>query len=403
MWFANFFVAGSITMVLPFMSLYIESLGNFSDSYVQTWSGWTFAITFVTAFFFSPIWGRIGDKYGRKKILIMSATGLGLSILLMGFATSVWQLFLLRLFMGIFTGFIPLSQALISIQTPKEIAGSVLGTLQTGSITGTLMGPLFGGFLADVFGYAATFKWTSITILISALIVAIGIKELRVKVTNEADKEQYTSREVLKHIITSPVLLIVLLISALVQIAHFSIQPILSLYVTELHGTENIALMSGLAFSIGGLGNLFMAKKWGAIGDKIGYVKVIIFLLFMAGIFYFPGAFVTSLWQLIVLRFLLGIAIGGIIPVRIAYIRNEAPLSMQGEVLGYNTSLRFLGNIIGPALGGMIAGAFGFSAVFFVTSGLLVISGVIMLVTWYKYEYNSKTHIPLTNIGKHHK
>src|SRR5699024_4449201 len=77
-----------------------------------------------------------------KKILILSATGLAISVLLMGYATSVWQLFLLRFISGVFTGFVPMSQALISTQTPKETAGKVLGTLQTGSVTGTLMGPL---------------------------------------------------------------------------------------------------------------------------------------------------------------------------------------------------------------------------------------------------------------------
>lgn len=387
MWFANFFVAGSMTMVLPFISLYIQTFGNFSDAYVQTWSGWIFAITFVTAFLISPIWGRIGDLYGRRKVLIISATGMAVSILLMGFATSVWQLFLLRLFMGIFTGFIPLSQALISIQTPQAIAGKVMGSLQTGSITGTLLGPLLGGVLADTFGYAETFKWTSITIFLSALIVMFGVKELQVKITNKMEKNSYTSKEVIKHIIQSPVLLVVMLISMVVQIAHFSIQPILSLYVIELNGPEKIALVSGITFSIAGLGNLFMAKRWGGLGDKHGYIKVLIVLLFAAGIFYLPGAFVTNVWQLVILRFLLGTAIGGLIPVRIAYIRQKAPISMQGEVLGYNTSLRFLGNIIGPALGGMLAGMFGFSSVFFVTSGLLILSGFIMLYVWYKYEF----------------
>src|SRR5690625_6143635 len=97
MWFANFFVAGSMTMVLPFISLYIQSFGNSSESYVQSWSGWIFAITFVAAFFFSPIWGRIGDKYGRKNILIISAIVPAISVLLMRFATSVWHLFFFRL------------------------------------------------------------------------------------------------------------------------------------------------------------------------------------------------------------------------------------------------------------------------------------------------------------------
>src|SRR3954470_21258381 len=179
MWFANFFVGASMTLVLPFISLYIETFGNFSEAYVQRWSGWTFAITFVTAFLFAPIWGRIGDRYGRKKILIFSGLGLASSLFLMGFVTSVWQLFLLRFFTGIFTGFIPMSQAYISTQTPKEIAGRVLGTLQTGNITGSLLGPMLGGILADSLGYSTTFKWTSISIFISALLV-FATREYRI-------------------------------------------------------------------------------------------------------------------------------------------------------------------------------------------------------------------------------
>ncbi|WP_102272995.1 MFS transporter [Cytobacillus massiliigabonensis] len=383
MWFANFFIAGSMTMVLPFISLYIETFGNFSASYVQHWSGWTFAITFVTAFIFSPIWGRIGDLFGRKKILIASGMGMGLSIFLMGSVTSVWQLFMLRLLMGVFTGFVGMSQAFISTQTPKEIAGKVMGTLQTGSITGSLMGPLLGGLLADTFGYADTFKWTSISIFISAILVFFTIEN---KIAyKEGTKTSYTSKEVILHIIRHPVLLTVLLISSLIQMAHFSIQPILSLYVSELHGPENLAFFAGIAFSAAGLGNLLMARRWGKIADQYGYVKILIILLFMAGIFYFPGGFVTDLWQLVIVRFALGVTIGGIIPVRIAYIRQEAPIAMQGEVLGYNTSLRFLGNIIGPVMGGLLSGYFGFTAVFISTSILLILSGVILLAALYRH------------------
>lgn len=383
MWFANFFVGGSMTMVLPFISLYIETFGNFSEKYVQHWSGLTFGITFVTAFIFSPVWGRIGDRIGRKKILVFSGLGMALSIFLMGFADSVLELFILRLFMGIFTGFVSMSQAFISTQTPKEIAGKVLGTLQTGSITGSLLGPLLGGVLADSFGYATTFKWMSVSIFISALLV-LAAKEYKIDI-KEGTKTDYSSKEVILQIVRNPVLLTVLLISALVQIAHFSIQPILSLYVKELHGSTNVAFFSGIAFSAAGLGNLMMARKWGSIADRYGYIKILVILLFMGAIIYFPGAFVTSLWQLVMIRFALGVAIGGIIPVRIAYIRQEVPVAIQGEVLGYNTSLRFLGNIIGPSMGGFISGFFGFSSVFFTTSLLLLISGVILFAAMHRH------------------
>ncbi|CQR46039.1 Tetracycline resistance protein, class B [Paraliobacillus sp. PM-2] len=371
-------------MVLPFLSLYIETLGDFSNAYVQNWSGLTFGVTFVAAFIFSPIWGKVGDRYGRKPILVFSAFGLGLCVFLMGFVTSVWQLFFLRLFMGVFTGFISMSQALISTQTPKHIAGRVLGTLQTGSVTGTLMGPLFGGIIADTIGYATSFKWLSIILFVSGILVLTGIQERRIQVES-GQPTSYSSKEVLTHIIKHPMLLMVMLVSMFIQIAHFSIQPILSLYVNDLHGPENIAFFSGVAFSAAGLGNLMMARNWGKVADRMGYIKILIILLFFAAIFYLPGGFVTNIWQLVILRFLLGITIGGIIPVRIAYIRQEAPIAMQGEVLGYNTSIRFFGNIIGPVLGGTLAGGFGYTAVFIVTSSLLLACGITLLLTYKKY------------------
>lgn len=373
-----------MTMVLPFLSLYIQTFGHFTEKYVQHWAGLTFGVTFVSAFIFSPIWGKIGDLYGRKKILICSGFGMAISIFLIGFAQSVWHLFILRFFMGFFAGFISMSQAYISTQTPKHMAGRVLGTLQTGTITGALFGPILGGVMADALGYATTFKCTSISILISALLVMLT-KEYRLN-EKQSSKSIHSSKELIIHIVKNPVLLTALLISALIQIAHFSIQPILSLYVTELHGEINIAFYSGIAFSAAGLGNLLMTRKWGEIADKYGYVKVLIILLFVAGIAYLPGAIVTNLWQLVVIRFILGIALGGIVPVQIAYLRQEAPIYMQGEVIGYNTSLRFFGNMIGPVIGGFISGIFGFSAVFVTTSSLLLLCGFLLFTIVYRHQ-----------------
>lgn len=234
-------------MVQPFLSLYINTLGNYSESEIQTWSGLIFSITFVTAFIFSPLWGKIGDRFGRKPILVAFAFGLSLSLFLMGYVTSIFQLFLLRMFMGVFTGFVSMSQALISTQTSKRVAGQVLGTLQTGSIVGTLLGPLLGGLLADMFGYSATFIWLSLILVITSFLVSFGIKEFTI--SEDQHQISYTSKQVLIHIFKHPMLLIVMLMSMIVQIANFSIQPILSLFVGELHGIGHIAFFSGLALS----------------------------------------------------------------------------------------------------------------------------------------------------------
>lgn len=174
---ANFIVAASSTMIMPFLSLYINTLGEFTDSYVQTWAGLIFAATFITALLMSPIWGMIADKYGYKPIMIMNCFGIALSIFLMGYVQNVEQFFVLRLMMGVVTGFIPTSMAFISKHTPKEIAGKTLGTLQMGSVGGTLFGPVIGGSMADAVGFKYTFIITAIAITIAAIIVILGIHE----------------------------------------------------------------------------------------------------------------------------------------------------------------------------------------------------------------------------------
>ncbi|WP_227004109.1 MFS transporter [Salicibibacter halophilus] len=379
MWFANMLVAGSMTMVLPFLSLYIESFGQYSPAEVQRWAGIVFGVSFLVAFLVSPIWGRIGDRFGRKSILIGTGFGIALSVLLMGYAETVGALFVLRAFMGLATGFIPASMALISAQSNKRTAGETLGTLQTGTVSGGLMGPLFGGMIADTVGMELTFILTALLLAAATLLVIIGVKEV---IFEEQDEKQrsYNWKEVIRHIVTHPLLIMVMVVALIVQLVNFSVQPLLALYVGELTTAENMAFLAGMAFSVTGLGNLLATRKWGQIGDRVGHVKIMLLLLILSGLFFIPQAFVTELWQLVLLRFLYGIQIGGLIPCTTAYIRQVCPVAMQGEVLGYNQSFRFLGNVIGPVSGGFIAGMFGIPAVFILSGLLLIITAIIVTI-----------------------
>ena len=383
--FTNFLVAGSTTMIMPFLSLYIESLGNFTDEYVQRWSGLVFGITFVAALIMSPIWGRIADKYGFKPILIINGFGIAVSIFMMGTADSVTELFLIRLFMGVVTGFIPTSLAFVSSQTSKESAGKTLGTLQMGSVSGTLFGPVLGGLMADAFGFQYTFLITASVIAVAALFVVFGLQEIkRVKLK---DAHVYAPKTIIGGILSHRLILNVMIITALIQIGNFSIQPLLSLYVAQLtEGSGQVAFLAGITFSATGVGTLLFARRWGRLGDSIGYEKVLGFLLLLAFIFIIPQAFVNELWQLIILRLLFGIAVGGMIPTTTALMRREAPIEIQGQIMGYNTSFRFLGNIIGPMFGGIVSGFIGISSVFIVTGVLFVLAFAFLRFTLAKPE-----------------
>lgn len=377
-WICNFLVAGTTTMIMPFLSLYIDTFGNHSPAYVQKWAGLIFGATFITAVIMSPIWGRIADKHGFKPILLINAFGIATSIFLMGFVQSVETFFILRLGMGVVTGFIPTSLAYISANTKKEEAGKMLGTLQMGSVSGMLFGPIFGGLLADAFGFQYTFIITSVTIIICAFIVLFGIKEtVRVKSVRAIS---YSRKLILGGLLRHRLMMSIMLVTVLIQIGNFSVQPLLSLYVAELTDAQNVAFLAGITFSAAGLGNLLFARHWGKLGDDIGYEKVLSVLLILSFLFVIPQAFVTQLWQLIVCRLLFGIAVGGMIPVTTALVRREAPVDIQGEVMGYTTSFRFLGNIIGPIFGGVVSGYVGISNVF-------ILTGALFLVTFFVFYY----------------
>lgn len=373
---ANFIVAASTTMIMPFLSLYIDTLGDFTEGYVQKWAGLIFAATFISALLMSPVWGRIADKYGYKPIMIINCFGIATSIFLMGYVQNVEQFFLLRLAMGIVTGFIPTSMAFISKHTAKEVAGKTLGTLQMGSVGGTLFGPVLGGILADAVGFKYTFIITAVSITLAAIIIIIGIHEPTI--ISKKKNLIYSQKNVIWALFHHRLILNVMLITSLIQIGNFSIQPLLSLYVSELTTSQEVAMLAGITFSAAGLGNILFTRFWGILGDHHGYEKILSYLLVLSVIFIIPQAFVTELWQLIGLRFLFGMVSGGLIPTTTALIRREAPIEVQGEVMGYNQSFRFFGNVIGPVLGGFVASLGGIHSVFYTTGMLFLLAFVFI-------------------------
>lgn len=245
-------------MIMPFLSLYIESFGHFNDEYVQRWAGFVFGVTFLVAFFISPVWGRFGDRYGFKPILLITGYGIAASIFFMGMVHHVIGLFILRIMMGIVTGFIPTSIALISAQTPKESAGKTLGTLQMGTVSGTLFGPLIGGAMADTFGFKYTFIITSISIAIATTGVLFGIVEKR-KQTSSAQEKTFSRKDVIKRIFNHRILITVMIIALLIQVANFSIQPLLALYVSQLSSAGSVLTSRN---------GIFCNRVWKFINDS---------------------------------------------------------------------------------------------------------------------------------------
>lgn len=369
LWISEFFMLAGMSLVIPFLPVYIEQLGVHRLAEVERWSGLVFAATFMVSALVQPLWGRLSDRIGRKIMLVRSSLGMAGIVAAMGLVHHVWQLFLLRAVMGTVSGFIVAAIALQATQTPKEFAGRALGTLQTGAVAGNLIGPVLGGILAEQIGIRHVFFLTGAILLIPTILVVVWVKERFVPDPKSAG---ISNREFFSIIHRTGVILPVFVVTMVIQMAYLSIEPIITIYVTLLNPhAPHLTVLAGATFAAIGVGNIVSAPRLGRLADKVGPQKVLWWSLTAAAVLYIPQAFVTSAYQLMVLRFGLGLAVGGLQPAVQALIRRYTPTSVQGRAFGFNSSFMFAGNLIGPVLGGFISSVAGISSVFFVTAFIL--------------------------------
>lgn len=378
--FGNFIAGIGFSMVVPFLSLYINTLQHFSNAQLSFWSGITYSITFLVSAAISPMWGKLADRKGRKTIILRASLGMAIVIGCMSIVTNVYELLILRALQGIFSGYISNSNTLIATTAPSKNVGKALGTLTTGTVTGNLLGPLIGGVIAQSFGYRLPFLITGILLLSAFVLCLLFVKEDFTPVPKD---QQPTFKEVY-HQISNPKIIIGMCITTfIIQTANNSINPIISLYVHQLmHGQGKVAFISGLVTAMPGIPSALLASRLGALGDRIGTKRVLIVGLIFATIVYIPQAFVTNVWQLMALRFLVGISNAALLPQVQTILAKESPHEISGRIFGYNQSFMYIGNFAGPLLGSLVSGTLGYAMVFLSTAFLELINlGFVQQVT----------------------
>src|SRR5580692_5269332 len=142
--FGSFTTIVAMTLLLPFLPIYVEQLGVTDRAAIAEWSGAAYGATFFSAALTAPLWGRLADLYGRKLMLIRASLGMAIAMSLIGMAHSVWELVGLRLLAGLLGGYSSGSAILVASQTPKARTGWALGVLASGIMAGNLVGPLVG-------------------------------------------------------------------------------------------------------------------------------------------------------------------------------------------------------------------------------------------------------------------
>lgn len=368
------FIAGiAFSEIMPFLSLYINTLGNFSHQQLNFWSGIVYSGTFIVSAVVSPWWGKLADKKGRKPMILRAGIGMSVVIACMGLVQNVWQLLLLRMLQGVFAGFISNSNALVATETPKTNSGQALGTIASATTAGTLLGPLVGGALTSIFSYRITFMITGGLLLLCSILVLFFVHEDDFKPVTAKKLDKASG--VIKSLRSPHLIFGLLLTTLIIQAANNSINPIVSLYIRQLlNGHGNVVFISGVIAALPGIATFLVASRFGALGDKIGTHKIIVAGFIAASIFFFLTAFVQNTVELGILRFLVGFSDACLFPQVQTMLTKNSPAAVTGRIFSWNQSAMYIGNIVGPLLGSFVSGMFNYSMVFIVTTVIVLIN-----------------------------
>jgi DHA1 family multidrug resistance protein-like MFS transporter len=371
---------------MPFLPLYIAELGVTDVGQVAMWTGLTLGLTPAVTAVSAPLWGRVGDRFGTKVLVVRSLAAFVVTMGAMAFVTLPWHLVALRALLGIFAGYGALTVSMAAQSVPRERMPSAIGKVQVAQRLGPAIGPALGGLLAPIVGLRRSFLVTAAFYLCALLVILIFYQEPR---THRAPTPPRSLGHVVSHLLRLPGFVLLLAVILSLQLVDRSFAPILPLFVAELGGaTERVATISGALFSVAACcaavghwiaGPLLIRFKPRHLipTAAIATALAIALLLLVPSVWAFAGALAIG-----------GAAIG--IGMTAAYSVTGALLPGDAQATGFGlvTSASLVGMAVSPVVAGLL-GAEDLENVFVADALMLVLlAGVV----WRRMEDRPVSH-----------
>lgn len=370
----EFLVLMSFSFANPFMPMFIQTMGHFTDRQAAFWTGVASAVSGLCMFITAPIWGIIADRWGRKPMVLRAMFGIAAIAALTALAPNIYWLIILRGITGLFSGSMAAASAMVASSTPRDKITFAMGILMVASFGGTAFGPLIGGVMADAIGYRAVFYVIGTVYFIGGLSILLLTHENFVPVP----KSELPSFRKLWGLAKSKAIAPLLVVLCVLAIGPSMMNPIIPLFVQEL-SSRSAASASGLAMSLMGGVAVISSLVAGRAGSRIDLKTMLFWGCIGTGILYLPPVFATSVFWFILLMALRGIFNGGVIVPSNSLVALSVSRNEQGMAYGLQQSANSLGNGLGPLLGGALASVFGLKIVFPISAGLFIIAGFAVM------------------------
>ena len=323
----------------------------------------------------SPIWGILGDRYGRKPMLLRSMIGGALTVGLIYFAQNPTELVVLRFLQGATSGTVAAATALVAAETPRSRVGWALGVVTSAVALGGAIGPVVGGFAGSILGLRLVFLAGGILLLLSLIPVVLIVRESPITRRSGVGPSTIAlidQRPGLKRAVG-----VLIGAQGLISVCNSATQQLVVLRLIEML-TNGVAAVSGIGFGLAGVASSAAAVGYTRVTRRLGYVRtaaaaagLVGLAVALIGVAPWPALIVAGIG-------LNGLFSGVVIPATASMIGLETPSEAQSTIFGLNASSVAFGFFLGPLIAGTVAATSGVPAALFVIAILaLVLAGVI--------------------------
>jgi DHA1 family tetracycline resistance protein-like MFS transporter len=341
-------------IVIPVLPFYAE--GTIFNATPRT-VGLLFASYSIMQLIFSPILGRLSDKYGRRPVLLISIIGTGIGFLILGIANTLWMLFLGRILDGITGGNISTAQAYIADITTKENRAKGMGLIGAAFGLGFIFGPAIGGILSR-WGIHVPFFFAAGLSFANAVLLFFTLPETVTKdhpARNLAAGGRGFGQ--LLNSLQQPRLRFVLVIYFLFIVAFSIMTTSFSLYTMFRFGYD--AQHTGYLFAyVGIIAVIIQGGLIGRLVKRFGEVPLVIAgaLCFAASLFAVPfvGPATGGLLALLIGGGVFSMGNSLATPALTSLASKSAGAAEQGTILGVTQSVASLARAVGPSVAAIL-------------------------------------------------
>jgi MFS family permease len=326
------------------------------------------------SFLTQPFAGMVVDRLNRRKIFVL----IGLMLMVIGTGSYVLtstysQLVIVRVIQGIGAGItIPATVAILTNASERRTRGGSMGIFSTSRVLGLAIGPLLGGFLYSRYGFDVSFYVGSGFVLLGVIAVQLWVHDVRAP---EGDRDPGEAQPAIldPKLLTAPIL--ALSFATFVMANSFAMITPLETEFNQRLNQGSVAFSA--AFSALMIARIVTQIPLGRLTDLRGRKRLILYGLALMAVATAPMGLVRTLWQLVLLRALQGLASAGIAAPAFALAGDLARSGSEGRQMSIVT----MGLGLGISTGTLLAGALGAYWIEwpFVLTGVLALASVVVV------------------------